>query len=197
MLITSLIVIISVPSGCSSTQKIANSATQIRKEAKEISDSLDESSKQISKNTDELKSSKLQKQEQKLVDNIEDETKEVSKASKDIESIVNESENISQHVSNVEDKTPAWISAIIYSAIAASILGLIFLLWRLGILDIIGTVISYITPTPKKTKNEASILAKMKDDKNKRELVAERRAKDKKFDKEYKKALQEEKEQDD
>jgi len=99
--------------------------------------------------------------------------------------------DISTLVTQVKDITPWWADLIGWVAIAASILGIGFLLWYLGIGSLLRAIFSWV---PRRKRREAELAAKALDADSEvsiREAIAARRASDPDFDRAFVKANKE------
>lgn len=117
---------------------------------------------------------------------------EAKRGAEEQEVIITTTKNTLVHLTNVEDKTPIWVSALDDFALIVGVLGMLYVFWYLGIGHIIrGLVLKISCFIPKEEKDKAAIARKVlasNDPAAVRELIAVMRVQDPAFDAAYKKS---------
>lgn len=89
---------------------------------------------------------------------------------------------IHEYLPRMEDRTPSWVSALLWVSIAVVAVAVVIVLWQTGIGTAIRVAIGWL---PRRKVNDAELAAGMLDPNNPedaREYVAARRASDPEFD---------------
>jgi len=170
-----LIILIFVIVGCSATEKLAKTTSEIQTNAQ---------SSLTRFNT-------IQNETQTEAPNLLLISEESVGGQREQQSIIDLTQVIHKTLPAVEDQTPYWANLLQYGAIAAIVLGVAWILWYTGIGSILKRLVGFI-PQPK--KREASLVASVLDTSSEtglREYVAAKRASDPEFDRAFKKAKQE------
>jgi hypothetical protein len=90
--------------------------------------------------------------------------------------------DIHERIPHIEDRTPEWVSALLWCGIAVVAVAVVIVLWQTGIGSAIRVAVGWL---PRRKVNDAELAAGMLDPSNPedaREYVAARRASDPEFD---------------
>lgn len=160
-------------SSCSSTAAIANALGDVRETAKSAAEKQDAIIAEATATEPDLKA----------IANLASATKS------DLHTIESYTESASRHLTGAKDITPAWLSAVLWIAAAAVVLGVVVLLWRTGLDRFVASLLSlFSVPSKSATaaKLDADALAESPTPAL-RESVAAKRASSHRYDIEFQK----------
>lgn len=160
--------------GCSNVEKIAMSNQKIQEIASSSKDKFEE----ISKETDGSRQPDSGKINKIATQGVLEQTE-----------ILEETKNIVQAATGIEDSKPWWVSFATTTMVALSIIGVVFSLWYLGVGHLTRSIFIRLGWISSVKKDQAKLLSDALDSENKttiQEAVAALRANDKELNEAFK-----------